>query len=293
MHMEGGEPAGQRDDFDIEISDLDTPTPASSRGAGGGAPWSQWYRWSQQRVALPRLVLATLVAALVALALLTVLATGGQLAALLTRPTPVPTLDLSQLQVPQRSPTPQPTPTPSPYPSPTLIAPSVGPVPPNCPPSASLVPFAPDAIIPGVGGPDVWLVAGSFYFSGSPSAPTQTQTHAIAHLGSLSRSAYTPYGWPVLVQVLVASGFTQAITVTGNDLHTGYPLWLAPGPNPVPAAAAPIFTTTPRQPEGSVGDAQQSWNIWFGALYLPGAGCYTLQASWPGGGWTVHFAAGY
>jgi hypothetical protein len=242
-------------------------------------------------VALPRLVLATFVAALVALALLTVLATGGQLAALLARPTPVPTLDLSQLHVPQRSPTPQPTPTPSPYPSPTLIAPAMGPVPPNCPPSASLVPFAPDAIIPGAGGPDVWLVAGEFYFSGPPSA--KAMPHAIAHLGAPPRSAYTPYGWPVMVQVLVTSGFTQAITVTGTDLHTGYPLWLAPGPNPVPEGAAPIFTTNPRQPEGSTGDAQQSWNIWFGALYLPGAGSYTLQASWHGGGWTVHFAAGY
>ena len=292
--MEGGEPAGQRDDFDLEISDLDTPTPASRRRGGVGALWSRWHRWSQQRVALPRLVLATLVAALVTLALLTVLATGGQLAALLARPTPVPTLDLSQLHVPQRSPTPQSTPTPSPYLSPTLIAPAIGPVPPNCPPSASLVPFAPAAIIPGAGGPDVWLVAGAFYFSGPPSA--KAMPHAIAHLGSLSRSAYTPYGWPVLVQVLVTSDFTPTITITGHDLHTGYPLWLAPGPNPVPEGAGPIFTTTPRQPEGSIGDignAQQSWNIWFGALYLPGAGCYTLQASWPGGGWTVHFAAGY
>src|SRR5258706_8700073 len=98
MHMEGGGPAGQRDDCDLEISDLDTPTPASSRRPGGGAPWyqwSRWSRWSQQRVALPRLVLATLVAALVTLALLTVLATGGQLAALLAPPTPVPTPDLS------------------------------------------------------------------------------------------------------------------------------------------------------------------------------------------------------
>src|SRR5258707_6349078 len=112
MQMDGGEPAGQRDDFDIEISDLDTPTSASSRRPGVGAPWYRWYRWyrwSQQRVALPRLVLATFVAALVILALLTVLATGGQLVALLARPTPVPTLDLTQLHVPQRSPMPQPT----------------------------------------------------------------------------------------------------------------------------------------------------------------------------------------
>src|SRR5258708_177158 len=212
MHMEGGEPAGQRDDFDLEISDLDTPTPASSRRPGGGAPWhqwSRWSRWSQQRVAVPRLVLATLVAALVALALLTVLATGG--------PPPRPVWHTNAPErAPPHQPPPPPTPPPPPYPPPPLTAPAMGPVPPNCPPSASLVPFAPAAVIPGVGGPDVWLVAGSFYFSGPPSA--QAMPHAIAHLGSLSRSAYTPYGWPGLVQVLVTSGFTQTIIVTGHDL---------------------------------------------------------------------------
>jgi len=26
-------------------------------------------------------------------------------------------------------------------------------------------------------------------------------------------------------------------------------------------------------------------------MYLPGSGCYTLQGSWLGGGWTIHFAA--
>jgi hypothetical protein len=39
---------------------------------------------------------------------------------------------------------------------------------------------------------------------------------------------------------------------------------------------------------GGVGE----FSIWFDVLYLPGAGCYTLQASWPGGGWIVNFAAG-
>jgi len=31
---------------------------------------------------------------------------------------------------------------------------------------------------------------------------------------------------------------------------------------------------------------------WNGMMYQPGAGYYTLQVSWLGGGWTIHFAAG-
>jgi hypothetical protein len=35
------------------------------------------------------------------------------------------------------------------------------------------------------------------------------------------------------------------------------------------------------------------WIIWGIAVLFPAAGCYTLQASWLGGHWTMTFAAGH
>ncbi len=34
------------------------------------------------------------------------------------------------------------------------------------------------------------------------------------------------------------------------------------------------------------------WNEWISRLFLPGAGCYALDATWRGGGWSIPFAAG-
>ena len=33
-------------------------------------------------------------------------------------------------------------------------------------------------------------------------------------------------------------------------------------------------------------------DMWSAILYIPAAGCYALDASWPGGSWRVTFAAG-
>jgi hypothetical protein len=117
-----------------------------------------------------------------------------------------------------------------------------------------------------------------------------TGQRAAAHIGSFQPSNYTRVGWPIQVQVLIKQGFTQTVTLTGHDLRTGYNLWFSADANNPGSVeeAAPLATIDPSQPMGGVGE----FSIWFDVLYLPGAGCYTLQASWPGGGWIVNFAAG-
>ena len=71
--------------------------------------------------------------------------------------------------------------------------------------------------------------------------------------------------------------------------RTNAPLWWAFLGSDGYTIPAPTFTIDPQQIRGSLGARRRSkW--WDGALYLPGAGCYTLSASWPGGGWTATFA---
>lgn len=118
-------------------------------------------------------------------------------------------------------------------------------------------------------------------------APTAT-----AELGTLVPSDHTSYGWPLHVLLLVSRSFTPpVITLSGRDLHTGYTLWLTADTNvPNMPAPTPTVTIDPSGLNSFTSDGH--WRIWFGVLYVPGAGCYTLQASWLAGGWTVHFAAG-
>ena len=180
------------------------------------------------------------------------------------------------------------TPTPSPYPTPTPFAPAMGSVPTTCPPGSPLVAFAPSATVPGVGGQGVWLTAAAFL---SASGASILGHAATAKIGSFSPSDYTLAGWPVQVSVLVQDNVTHPITLTGQDLRTTYRLWFSADANNPGAVdeAALLATIDPNSVSASTSD----WKIWFGVLYLPGAGCYQLHATWQGGArWTVVFAAG-
>lgn len=274
------EPASHPDDLDIEVSDMRRPGQSgrSSPGSDGATPW---YR---QRVQVPRpLVVATLVVML-GLILLVAPPIGSALRALIPQPTPTPGA-IIQIVYPTAPP-----PTVTPYPTPTLIAPAIGSVPANCPPSTPLVDFAPTATIPGVGGTDVWMVG----LLGPGGYPVAGQ-RATAKIGAPSRIivSYTSYGWPFEIMVLARrSDFAQTVTITGQDLRTEHNLWFSPEANASNTLVekAPILTIDLSQPFAGSSDGQ--WKIWFGVIYLPGAGCYTLQANWPGGGWNVNFAAG-
>lgn len=223
---------------------------------------------------MPRGLVAAAVAAIVVLALLSAPMSSafGKFDALLS-PAPTATLITSPTALPS-------VPTIASavlvYPTPTLIASALGPIPMDCPQGSPLISFDTTMIIPGVGGSVVWIVAGAFQ-----------GPHAVAHLGPMGTSAYTMYGWPIAVQILIKYDFTQPVTLTANDLESGYPLWFA---NNDGTSATPSLTIESQSVNASTSDGQ--WVIWFGMLYVPGAGCYSVVSSWPGGGWTAHFAAG-
>jgi hypothetical protein len=144
----GYEPESQSDDLSIEISDLQRPAQRGfaplMESSAGDTRLVPWYR---QRVQVPRLVVVAALAAMLAVVLLVATPIGSVLSTLGARPTPAPTS--AHVVFPTTLPA---TPSPSPYPATTLIVPAIGPIPTNCPPGTPLVDFAPDSVIPGVGG---------------------------------------------------------------------------------------------------------------------------------------------
>ena len=261
----GDEPGERQDDLLVEVTDLRpglTPRPSRVRPLGLPAPPNSARAQSLLTIAVTALVTLVIVLALP-------LGPGNARA---PAPTPTPRVaSTSQIIVGLVAGTPAATP----YAMPTVVAPPIGPAPEDCPLASEVVPFDPQAVGSGIGGSDVWLVAP---FSGP---------RATLHLNWLLPSGYTQYGWPVPVQVLVKVGFAQQVTLSGSDLRTRYPLWLAASPY---APAEPVISLDPAGLPSSTSD--RAWSIWFGILYLPGAGCYMWRASWSGGGWTASFSAG-
>lgn len=276
------EPASHPDDLDIEVSDMRRqPQPGGAPEDGNGR--TLWYR---QRVQVPRpLVVATLIV-LLGLILLVAPPIGSALRALIPQPTP--TTAIVQVVYPTA---PLATATLAPYPTPTLIVPAIGPIPTNCPPSTRLVDFSSGQTYPGVGGSDVWLDG-----LGETNGTFESGQRATVNFGTyqLTDNNYTLHGWPLHVQVYIKANLTQTITLTGHDLQTGYSLWFSRDTNDPYAVSdgAPVITIDASD-YGSVSEtSDRQWKFWVGVLYLPGTGCYTLHANWPGGGWVANFAAG-
>jgi hypothetical protein len=50
----------------------------------------------------------------------------------------------------------------------------------------------------------------------------------------------------------------------------------------------PLLVLDPHNPSTT----DLGWAQWPIYVYLPGSGCYSLKARWPGGMWQISFAAG-
>ena len=114
---------------------------------------------------------------------------------------------------------------------------------------------------------------------------------ATIHLHGFSEPiAHNIYGWPILIQLMVADTFTQPVTLSGSNLGSGPTIFFAfyPGERPMDSLilGTQQSVINPIQPE------QGQKATWIATMFLFGAGCYYLTASWPGDSWTIHFAAG-
>lgn len=75
----------------------------------------------------------------------------------------------------------------------------------------------------------------------------------------------------------------------GKDMHTGTPLRFQF------TDADPIVTSLlldPNHPTHLGAGAGPDYQEWGSYIFIPKAGCYQLEATWPGGRWSFPFAAG-
>ena len=106
-------------------------------------------------------------------------------------------------------------------------------------------------------------------------------------------SDHTQYGWGHTLLWVVATPVQGAVTIHGVNLQTGAPV------SPDAEYAEPSSTPTalilnPNDPAvvSQNSNRDDQWTQFPGGLTIPGAGCYGLSATWPGGSWHLTFAAG-
>jgi len=165
---------------------------------------------------------------------------------------------------------------PSSSPTPLVAsAANIGPVPQNCPPGPTPKNVDPSVFGAGVGGSPVWAIG----FDGP---------HATAHLNGWSEDlSLVQYGWNYKILWSVGRDYTHPVVLRGGLLSGGTPLWFRIG------ARTPTMTPVldPQHPGTSTG-SDVGWAEFPSYLLIPKAGCYYLEAQWPGGSWRITFAAG-
>jgi len=182
-----------------------------------------------------------------------------------------PTVDGAHLTAFARSATSNASYPPIPTPTPALTPPPMGPVPHDCPPGPTPQPILP-SIGPVVGSPPVWAAG----FDGP---------HAAIYLVP---EAFNQYGWGRKIIWEVGPNYMHLVTLHGANVQSGARIrfQFLDGD---PTTSAVLDPHHPDHPGSAVGG---DWNEWGSGMFLPTAGCYYLEASWPGGHWRITFAAG-
>jgi hypothetical protein len=158
--------------------------------------------------------------------------------------------------------------------SPTPLPPPLGAVPSNCTPGPTLRPiFA--GLGPGIGQAPLW----AFGFGGP--RPVLLIPHSVDEY-------IAPYGWIWKIIWEVGPHFSAKITLRGENVRTGIPIGFQFLDGPIVASAV----LDPQHPDHPVPVAGEGYAEWGSSIFIPVAGCYQIEAIWPGGQWSFPFAAG-
>jgi hypothetical protein len=162
---------------------------------------------------------------------------------------------------------------------------SLGPLPQTCPLSAIRMPktISPQ-FAAAVGAGPAWGV-GITSYKQVPLALAWSPHDAFEH--------HNQYGWGHKLLWVVATQVQGAVTIHGMNLRTGTPVY--PDAEYAEASSTPTaLILNPNDPTVVSQDANRDdqWTQFPGGLTVPGAGCYSLEATWPGGSWLFTFAAG-
>ncbi len=207
------------------------------------------------------------------------------LTACTTSPSPqaghTPTVNVS-IPTPMATAQPEPSPTPSPFGGAKA---SLGPLPQTCPLSSI---HTPQNISPkfasAVGAGPAWGV-GIISYKQVPLALVWAPGDALAY--------HTQDGWSHKLLWVIATQVQGAVTIHGMNLRTGTPVY--PDAEYAEASSTPTaLILNPSDPivVGQDANRDDQWTEFPGGLTVPGAGCYSLEATWPGGNWHLIFAAG-
>jgi hypothetical protein len=169
----------------------------------------------------------------------------------------------------------KPTATPSPAAT-TTVGRIAEPPPTSCPSGPNPQTVSPD-FGPGLGQAPVWVVA---FSSGAHGAVLLLQGEAT--IGS--------HGYYQKVLWVIQPNYGHPVHLSGSDTGRGSPLWFQIGDG-APTTAPALDPTHPGA-EYNATNPDHVFAAYPSYLFVPQAGCYVLEASWPGGHWRIPFAAG-
>jgi hypothetical protein len=170
------------------------------------------------------------------------------------------------------------TPQPALSPSPTIAAPAPLGLAPNCPSSATPRNIAPAYFGAAVGSAPAWAVD----FAGSRATLLFGENHTM-----YSWVQYDQHGWGHKFLWVLGPSYSGKVTFHGANLSDGSPLWLDADNVPDETTSLVLDTRDP-----TVVNRPGNWVEFPGGLDIAKAGCYYLQADWPGGSWRITFSAG-
>ncbi len=100
---------------------------------------------------------------------------------------------------------------------------------------------------------------------------------------------YAPYGWLFKYVWFINHRFRDRAVITGGTLGGGAPLWFA---DDVHRRATRVLVLDVRHYLHAASRAALDQNGFHSGMYFPRAGCYQIDAAWPGGHWRATFSAG-
>lgn len=134
----------------------------------------------------------------------------------------------------------------------------------------------------GYGSAPVWVVG----FDGGPATLRFAPPHLIPDMVFPNG-----FAWETSVTVEMQASYKQPISLSGHNLDDGTLIYF--DYNPSQGAQSSFITlNAPQTPAASSSMPNGSILLWSINLYLSSASCYSLQAHWATGSWTMNFSAG-
>ncbi len=151
----------------------------------------------------------------------------------------------------------------------------LGPVPQDCP--GAVLKQAVSNTGPVVGGSPVW--AGGFI--GPRAMLVWSPSEAVTY--------HNRYGWSHKLLWVVQNNVKGLVRIHGTNLRDGS-LLRPDAEQEAPTSTSTLLVLDPQDP--NLTNRVDQWAEFPGGLTIPEAGCYYLEAQWPGGSWRITFAAG-